>query len=129
MKRFLIVLFALLYIGVSSGITLTLHHCMGQLVEVNVWQAETCDSCGAKKHAHKKCCTTETQQIKISSDQQTGQLQAAKYIPMAIALLFDLRDMYSLSETKQVVIPVSSYSSFFECSGTDRLIQHCTLLI
>lgn len=102
---------------------------MGQLVEVNVWQAETCDSCGAKKQAHKKCCSTETQQIKISSDQQAAQLQAAKYVPMAIALLFDLRDMYSLSETKQEIVPVSYYSSLPKCSGTDRLIQHCTFLI
>gem|GEM_PF-4498858 len=66
MKRFLIVIFALLYIGLSSGITLTIHHCMGKLVEVGIWQDETCNTCGAK-HAHKSCCSTETQFIKMQT--------------------------------------------------------------
>ena len=95
MKRFLIVIFALLYVGLSSGITLTLHHCMGKLVEVNMWQAETCNTCGAK-YAHKSCCSTETEFIKISDDQNVDQLQVIKHVPVAIALLFDLRNLYSL---------------------------------
>ena len=151
MKRFLIVIFALLYIGLSSGITLTIHHCMGKLVEVGIWQDETCNTCGAK-HAHKSCCSTETQFIKISDakggspvsvgrsstetqfikisdDQNVDQLQVIKYVPMAIALLFDLRDLYNLPETEQEAnIPVHSNTPP-EWSGTDRLIHHCTFLI
>ena len=128
MKRFLIVIFALLYIGLSSGITLTIHHCMGKLVEVGIWQDETCNTCGAK-HAHKSCCSTETQFIKISDDQNVDQLQVIKYVPMAIALLFDLRDLYTLPETEQEAnIPVHSNTPP-EWSGTDRLIHHCTFLI
>ena len=128
MKRFLIVIFALLYIGLSSGITLTIHHCMGKLVEVGIWQDETCNTCGAK-HAHKSCCSIETQFIKISDDQNVDQLQVIKYVPMAIALLFDLRDLYNLPETEQEAnIPVHSNTPP-EWSGTDRLIHHCTFLI
>ena len=128
MKRFLIVIFALLYIGLSSGITLTIHHCMGKLVEVGIWQDETCNTCGAK-HAHKSCYSTETQFIKISDDQNVDQLQVIKYVPMAIALLFDLRDLYILPETEQEAnIPVHSNTPP-EWSGTDRLIHHCTFLI
>ena len=128
MKRFLIVIFALLYIGLSSGITLTIHHCMGKLVEVGIWQDETCNTCGAK-HAHTSCCSTETQFIKISDDQNVDQLQVIKYVPMAIALLFDLRDLYNLPETEQEAnIPVHSNTPP-EWSGTDRLIHHCTFLI
>lgn len=108
MKRFLIVIFALLYIGLSSGITLTIHHCMGKLVEVGIWQDETCNTCGAKN---------------------VDQLQVIKYVPMAIALLFDLRDLYNLPETEQEAnIPVHSNTPP-EWSGTDRLIHHCTFLI
>ena len=128
MKRNLIVIFALLYIGLSSGITLTIHHCMGKLVEVGIWQDETCNTCRAK-HAHKSCCSTETQFIKISDDQNVDQLQVIKYVPMAIALLFDLRDLYNLPETEQEAnIPVHSNTPP-EWSGTDRLIHHCTFLI
>ena len=52
-----------------------------------------------------------------------------KYVPMAIALLFDLRDLYNLPETEQEAnIPVHSNTPP-EWSGTDRLIHHCTFLI
>ena len=103
-------------------------HCMGKLVEVGIWQDETCNTCGAK-HAHKPCCSTETQFIKISDDQNVDQLQVIKYVPMAIALLFDLRDLYNLPETEQEAnIPVHSNTPP-EWSGTDRLIHHCTFLI
>ena len=116
MKRFLIVIFALLYVGLSSGITLTLHHCMGKLVEVNMWQAET-------------CCSTETEFIKISDDQNVDQLQVIKHVPVAIALLFDLRNLYSLTETEQGTdFPIYADTPP-EWSGTDRLIRHCTFLI
>ena len=128
MKRFLIVIFALLYVGLSSGITLTLHHGMGKLVEVNMWQAETCNTCGAK-YAHKSCCSTETEFIKISDDQNVDQLQVIKHVPVAIALLFDLRNLYSLTETEQGTdFPIYADTPP-EWSGTDRLIRHCTFLI
>ena len=128
MKRFLIVIFALLYVGLSSGITLTLHHCMGKQVEVNMWQAETCNTCGAK-YAHKSCCSTETEFIKISDDQNVDQLQVIKHVPVAIALLFDLRNLYSLTETEQGTdFPIYADTPP-EWSGTDRLIRHCTFLI
>ena len=128
MKRFLIVIFALLYIGLSSGITLTLHHCMGKLVEVNMWQDETCNTCGAK-HTHKSCYSTETQFIKISDDQNVDQLQVIKHVPVAIALLFDLRDLYNLTETEQGTTLPACADTPSEWSGTDRLIRHCTFLI
>ena len=128
MKRFLIVIFALLYVGLSSGITLTLHHCMGKLVEVNMWQAETCNTCGAK-YAHKSCCSTETEFIKISYDQNVDQLQVIKHVPVAIALLFDLRNLYSLTETEQGTdFPIYARTPPEWC-GPDRIIRHCTFLI
>lgn len=127
-EKVLIVIFALLYIGLSSGITLTLHHCMGKLVEVNMWQDETCNTCGAK-HTHKSCCSTETQFIKISDDQNVDQLQVIKHVPVAIALLFDLRDLYNLTETEQGTTLPAYADTPSEWSGTDRLIRHCTFLI
>ena len=128
MKRFLIVIFALLYVGLSSGITLTLHHCMGKLVEVNMWQAETCNTCGAK-YAHKSCCSTETEFIKISDDQNVDQLQVIKHVPVAIALRLEVRRLCSVRESRRGT-DFSIYADTPpEWSGTDRLIRHCTFLI
>lgn len=128
MKKIVVVIIALLYIGVSSGITLNLHHCMGKLVEIGLWQNETCDSCGEKKQSH-NCCSTQTQLVKISVDQNVDQIQTIKYVPVAIALLFDIYDLYILSESEQPTAFNFLYDSPPECSGTDLHIHNCTFLI
>ena len=131
MKRFLVVIFLFVYIGASTGITLTLHRCMGELVEVGMWQSEHCGTCGADKQTKPhKCCTTETQQIKLSVDQTVNSLPAINYAPAVIALLFDIGDLFDLSGAEQSVAG-SGYPDRppFEWSGVERLIQNCTLLI
>lgn len=131
MKRLLIVIFLMVYVGVSTGITLTLHRCMGELVEVGVWQNELCGNCGAKKQAEPhKCCTTETQQIKLTVDQTVESLPVVNFAPAVIALLFDVRDLFDLTEP-EATTTVSGYSCHppLEWSGVERLLQNCTLLI
>lgn len=130
MKRFLLIILTILYIGVSSGITLTLHHCMGKLVDIEWGQDASCEQCGSKKQTH-ACCSTETRLIKLGNDQNTSPLHDFKYVPVAIALLFDLRDyyFYSLSETNQILSPGFRYEDPPEYSGAELLIRNCTLLI
>lgn len=129
-KRFLTVIFILLYVSASTGITLNLHRCMGKLVEIEIWQNETCASCGAQKQMQThNCCSTESQLVKISSDQLVDQIQILKQAPVLIALLFNVHDLYILSETNRTTIPGFYYNPPPECSGTELLIQNCTLLI
>ena len=132
MKRLLVVIFLLAYIGTSTGITLSIHRCMGKLVEVELWQNDKCSSCGADKSSQShSCCTTEMQQIKLTVDQSVNQLPVIKHIPVVIALLFDLSDLFNLYENRQAALPLSDFhfKTPPECSGTERLIQNCTFLI
>lgn len=128
MKKIVVVIFTLLYIGVSSGITLNLHHCMNKLVDIALWDDSTCNSCGEKQQSH-DCCSNKTQLVKIAVDQNVNQVQTLKYIPAAIALLFDIRDLYLLSESEQPIAFNFLYNSPPECSGLDLHIQNCTFLI
>lgn len=128
MKRFLIVIFALLYVGLSSGITLTIHQCMGKLVGVDIWQSETCERCGMR-HDMNSCCSTQTQFLKISDDQDISQPQTVKYMPTVLSLLFELHDLHEAFETVKGIHGPVCHLTPFERSGTDRLVRHCTFLI
>lgn len=72
MKRLLVTILAILYLGTSTGATLHLHYCMGKLVDMKLWQSgkERCGNCGMKKSKFctKKCCKDEFKVIKLDKD-------------------------------------------------------------
>ena len=74
MKKFLIVILAVLYMGSSTGATLHLHYCMGKLVGWDLGHSESdaCGTCGMKKDLsqNKGCCKDEHKQIKLDNDQK-----------------------------------------------------------
>lgn len=58
------------YLGVSSGATLHIHHCMGELVEWgfsdNSLDADgKCSSCGMKQANSDLCCKSQKQELKL----------------------------------------------------------------
>lgn len=76
MKKFIVCILAILYIGSSTGATIHLHYCMGKLVEQDLWQgkAKKCGQCGAKEDGSckKKCCKDEHKLVKLDKDQKTA---------------------------------------------------------
>ena len=75
MKKIIVAILAILYLGSSSGATIHLHYCMGKLVEwslsFNEQAKDKCSKCGMKKLQSKKgCCKDEYKQIKIEKDQK-----------------------------------------------------------
>ena len=71
MRRFLLFILAVLYLGVSSGFALNYHYCMGKLAEVSLQYLDTCPSCGEAGTSH-KCCSTKTEYVKLSVDQDVA---------------------------------------------------------
>lgn len=75
MKKFLIIIVAVLYLFTSTGATLHLHYCMGELTQWNLSDQESsvCPGCGMdKKESEKKgCCKDEARFLKSSIDQKT----------------------------------------------------------
>lgn len=80
MKRFTIFLLLLLYATVSSGFTVHLHYCMGELVESNLTHSDepTCGGCGMEKEASSSdgCCKDEHKQIKVDQDKKLAEIAA-----------------------------------------------------
>jgi hypothetical protein len=74
MKKFIVSILAILYLGLSTGATINMHYCMGKLVGSSLWHSETsdlCNKCGMEKKASKnKCCKDETKVVKIEQDQK-----------------------------------------------------------
>lgn len=74
MKRFIVFILAILYIGVSTGATVHMHFCMGKLIGSSLWhndKSDLCSKCGMQKKVSKnKCCKDEHKVVKIEQDQK-----------------------------------------------------------
>ena len=75
MKRLILTLIAVFYLGISSGATVHLHYCMGQLVEwgMAAKNSDECGNCGMKAGTSEDCCKDERKQVKFESEQQIQQ--------------------------------------------------------
>lgn len=77
MKKLFTAILAVIYIGSSTGATLHLHYCMGQLAEWGFGSKElkVCPGCGMDKKQTdtKGCCKDENKFIKNSTDQKNAE--------------------------------------------------------
>lgn len=100
MKKFLVLILSILYLGTSSGATLHMHYCMGKLVELGLWQKEDgkCGKCGMNKSAKadKNCCKDQKQKVKGEKDQKLVSvsvnqiLLSGEAVPASYAVLPDV---------------------------------------
>lgn len=69
MKKLLILLTAVLYLGLTSGVMVNIHYCMGRVADVDYGRAadDKCSNCGMEQKDG--CCKTEHKFIKSTTDQ------------------------------------------------------------
>ena len=82
MKKFIVSILAILYMGSSTGATIHMHYCMGKLVSWGLQKQESkkCSFCGmTKKHvtqqgfaAKNECCKDDFKQVKADNDQKVS---------------------------------------------------------
>lgn len=79
MKRILVILLALLYLGVGTGFSLRQHFCMGEHVSsaidhpLNTSDSHKCSRCGMEKqNSDNGCCEDKIVVLKASPDQLPG---------------------------------------------------------
>lgn len=74
MKKFLVSILAIFYLGTSVGATVNLHYCMGRLVDwdFSLDETHTCDNCGMEKVKSQKggCCQDKHQVLQVEKDQK-----------------------------------------------------------
>jgi len=79
MKKLIVCILAILYMGSSTGATIHMHYCMGKLVDRGLWhgkKATTCNKCSAKENSRsckKKCCREVHKLVKLDQDQKAAE--------------------------------------------------------
>lgn len=129
MKRLSLFLLVILYLVVSSGITLSFHYCMGKLADWE-WGAkeEVCSSCG-HKHTSSDCCSTEAHFIKLIVDQNAEYSSVMDFTPAILTLLPDLWGYFLLPVTVKNGYAHLGLSHSFRQGEVPLFIYHCLLLI
>ncbi|SFD06117.1 hypothetical protein SAMN05518672_101278 [Chitinophaga sp. CF118] len=90
MKKFTIILLAILYTAITSGFTVHAHYCMGKLAELSFKSPvnDACNKCGKSG----KCCKDEFKYCKVTVQHETSQVQqtivpAEKYLHLPVIIV------------------------------------------
>ncbi len=132
MKRILLTFLAFFYLGVSSGTTVHLHYCMGELANWSLTAPDksSCELCGMTKNATKKnlCCKDDYKQAKIDQSKKATQLvHEFKQFPVVLQHTFK-------SDAFQVVLSAQKANAVNSNAPPEGLsvpvfIKNCTYRI
>ena len=90
MKKIIVAILAVLYMGISSGIAMDIHYCMGKETGVEFYGNDDhgkCDKCGMKDK--KGCCGEEHKFYKLS-DSHKSVSNDIKYTTPAVTVITSL---------------------------------------
>ena len=94
-KKFLVSIIAVLYLGTSMGATVNLHYCMGRLTnwDLSIKETHTCENCGMVKSTSKKsgCCEDKHHLLQVEKDQK-AESRYQPEAPVAIAVFTTYAD-------------------------------------
>jgi len=83
MKKFLIAILAIIYMGVSSGFAMTIHYCMGKISSVELLtHTDKCGKCGMKTGSG--CCKDDFKIFKINDAHKIISNDINIFSPVAI---------------------------------------------
>jgi len=87
MKKLLVSILAVFYLGTSLGATVNLHYCMGRLVNWDFSHNEkrACDNCGMKKVKKTGCCQDKYKVLQVEKDQKAESTWHSS-APVAVAV-------------------------------------------
>lgn len=90
MKKLLVSIFCIFYLGIASGATVHFHYCMGELLSwgFSEVKSSSCDNCGMEKSGadFEKCCKDETKQLKVEKAQKAEtNIQFGKLPPVILS--------------------------------------------
>ena len=108
MKKASVILLAILYFAVSSGMIVNLHYCMNRFASADfslVSGKTQCDKCGMYKAKSHGCCHDEVKLVKLQDDQNRES-----------GVLFD----FSVSRLLATVPSPYIVTSFFNADETNH---------
>lgn len=132
MKKIIIAILAILYIGSSAGASVHMHYCMGKMADWGIGHidSKTCDNCGMEKteKTDNGCCKDEHKFFKDDSAQKIAENNMQMLQLLSIAL-----------PPSYIVLPVVDFPSVTEenpmshapprTNGVAVYIRNCIFLI
>ena len=84
MKKLLVAILAIIYLGVSSGIAMNIHYCMGKLSSVDlIHNNEKCAKCGMKTGKN-SCCNEKFKIVKLTDSHKIISNEINIFTPVGI---------------------------------------------
>jgi hypothetical protein len=124
MKKFIVAILAFLYLGVSSGIAMEIHYCMGKKAGVELFASgnDKCGKCGMKE---KKggCCSDEQQFYKLNDSHKNVSNDLSFEMPVAI--ISSSFKTYQWAPAVAVVASTTHNNSPPPDTGPSACILHC----
>ena len=110
LKKILAISFAFVYLLISSGLLLEVHHCMGRIADAGLTifkshsDDDKCGKCGMDKGKESEhCCKDEYKQVKIASDQKFSSIQYLIEAPVSLLATFTLPARYELAPSQESI--------------------------
>jgi len=109
-KKFIVAILAFLYLGVSSGIAMEIHYCMGEKAGVEFYGGDSkkCGKCGMTEKKN-GCCNDEHKFYKLDDLHKKASLDVSFEIPVTI-LSNSFPVYYFLLESAQVQYSINNNS-------------------
>jgi hypothetical protein len=129
MKKIVVIIFTLIYLGFSSGLVLEIHHCMGAVADfslVNDHDESTCGKCGMEK-GNIKCCRDEMKFVKLQDSHKLVQADYSLSVPIILISIF-----HHLLYQDVKYLPVSDEYNIHSppvLAGASPNIKNCVLRI
>lgn len=132
MKKFVVAILAMLYLGTSISATIHLHYCMGKLVDWGLWHNDSskCGTCGMEK-GHKTtddgCCKDEYKYVKNTTDQKT-----TNYTIQTLQVLVTATPSFYNNEADHFFKTLQDYATSHAPpikSGVEILLRNCVFRI
>lgn len=128
MKKFLTICIALLYTLITSGFSVNVHYCMGELasVELHGSQDERCGKCGMKSKGD--CCKDEAHFVKYDDSHQVAKSGISLPAPSPAEVMVlqpEWQATFSVSPVFTVWAPINAPPA----TGIPLYKQFCLFLI
>ncbi len=131
MKKIIIAIATVIFLGVSTGATVCLHYCMGKLAGWTLANntSGNCSKCGMNKDEDQKtdCCKNDQKIIKYTADQDTPVNAENNSQQHGNAIHASL---YNFNKPQLTAIPADNlYASPPPGFGLKRYISNCVFLL
>ena len=113
MKKLVLTILTIFYLGVSSGATVHFHYCMGQLIEWGLSETnpDQCTSCGRPESETGKCCKDQSQQFKVEKSQKVA-LSAYEFnlpqLDLSLASFIEIQQIFSYSLSEEHYLSIQA---------------------